>query len=325
MSISPGETVWGARIEEHEDDDWFQYKVVAPVGNEGGAGAVYTLSPNTEPPLVGKFYNEDLRASMTTNREAALRIILPALHRDGLNQALDFASWPRRILFDVMDPPAAELHKHIIGFTMELLIGTKSLNTLLGKDSDRRNLTRERTIHIAITLADQLAKMHRHTWGFVFGDMSPMNIHVTKDFAKVLFIDTDSFQFDNGAFECKLTGLTPEYSSPGARAAIAANRRVTATHDDFVLAVLIYQLLMRDLGFECHPFSMDGDDADDIIDRRFFPMDAGETNGFMANAYKELPEDIRAAFTQTFTKDNPVTALQWIPLLTNYRRSLWRS
>ncbi|WP_414463316.1 hypothetical protein [Hyphomicrobium sp. DY-1] len=325
MSVTAGATVWGARLHETEDDDWFEYKVVAPVGNAGGAGAVFTLSPDTEPPLVGKFYNPEVRAGMASDREAALRIIMPALHRDGLNQTLDFASWPRRILFDLKEPPAADLHKHVIGFTMEMLVGTKSLNTLLGKDIDRKNLTRERTIHIAITLADQLAKMHRHPWGFIFGDMSPMNIHITKDFSKVLFIDTDSFQFDNGAFDCKLSGLTPDYSSPGGRAAVTANRQMTATHDDFVLAILIYQLLMRDLGFECHPFTLDGEDPDDVIDRRHFPMDAGDTNNFMKDAYAQLPDDIREAFTHSFTKDTPVTALQWIPLLTNYRRSLWRS
>ncbi len=97
---------------------------------------------------------------------------------------------------------------------MAELVGTVSLATLITDERTRFRLQRGQTAHILATIADQLSRMHKHGWGFVFGDMSPSNIHITHDHSKVLFIDTDSFQFDytEGApFSFAITGLTPGY------------------------------------------------------------------------------------------------------------------
>ena len=71
-----------------------------------------------------------------------------------------------------------------------------SLATIITDERTRFRFNRHHTAHILTLLADQLNRMHKHAWGFVFGDMSPSNIHITHDRENVLFIDTDSFQFD---------------------------------------------------------------------------------------------------------------------------------
>lgn len=330
MTVSEGAIAWGVKPNHPEEDDWFQYTVGDRVGGVGGAGVVHRLAPDTEPPLVGKFYNDAILSHIRGDEKYFLRVILPALNRNLLMDDLPFATWPRRVLFDMHDPDGRKIRDHLIGFTMPLLIGTTSLHDLIHRDQARLRLTAHGTVHIATTIASQLAQMHRHAWGFVFGDMSPTNIHISHDHAKVHFIDVDSFQFDydGGAYSFFLSGLTPTFTSPGARAAIDAKSRVTAAHDDFVLAILIFMMLMADKGYPVHPFSSLDSDEDELIEARQFPFDnpaKHPVSDAELKGYRELPDDIREAFSKTFTRTPPVTASEWTVLLTNLRRSLWRS
>lgn len=332
MTVSKGMTVWGARLYKGDTPDhWFPYTVADPVGKEGASAAVHMLEPaDTNPPLVAKIFNGEIRDRIRADDAYANRILIPALYRDELLDHLEFAAWPRRVLFDVKQPAPHERREHLIGFTMERLIDTLPLEDLFTPGTARRKLTPEDTLYIAGTLAEQLAKMHRHRWGFVFGDMSPLNIHVTRDFKRVLFIDTDSFQFTvgKGRHHFTLYGLTPSFSSPGVRALIHTDQPspVTPAHDDYVLAILIFMLMMADTGIPSHPFNSPEGDEDDLIDRRYFPFAQSPPRvaGSVFEAYQTLPQIFRDAFKTTFTGPTPIPAHEWAQLIANHRRSLWR-
>lgn len=322
--LGPGDTAWGARLQSPHDD-YFLYTLGAPMGAKGGSGTVHQLLPRTNPPLVAKLYHGQALDRIRQERRYAQRVIALARHRDELAKALPFATWPRRLIFSDKHPrdPQASL----LGFSMERLVGTTSLYDLIASESARFKLSPDNTAYICITLADQIARMHRHPWTFVFGDLSPNNVHVTARFDQVRFIDTDGFQFDynNGKYAFALSGLTNTFKSPGADAMLASTGRVNTQHDDFVLAILIFMLLMAQKGFGLlHPFQSGGSNEDDNINARRFPFDdtSMAVPPVLRNAYASLPQTLRDTFTRAFTRPSPVPAAEWTIVLSQYRRSL---
>lgn len=322
--LGPGDNAWGARLQPH-GQDYFQYTVSEPTGDQGGTSAVFQLLPRTRPPLVAKLYNDQILNRIHTDRKYAQRIFVLATHRDELAHALPFATWPRRLIFDRKKPVNPQTS--VLGFTMERLDGTTSIADYVYQRNVRLKATPSTTAYIAISMADQLARMHRHPWTFVFGDMSQNNIHISADGTRVHFIDTDGFQFDynNSQYLFTLSGLTPGFKSPGADASLAATGRVTTTHDDFVLAILIFMLLMADKGCPTHPFSWGNSTEDSNIEQQRFPL--ADPVRFplppaIVEAWNKLPKDIRDTFIRTFTGPVPVRATEWVKTLSDYRRCL---
>lgn len=324
MLLGPGDCAWGARLHSIKDD-YFKFTLGEPMGTAGGAGAVYQLMPRTEPPLVAKLYNDKVLNIIRSDKKYAQRIIALAFHRDELAKSLPFATWPRRIIFTHKNPDDAQ--QALLGFTMERLVGTTSLIDLITQQNARLKITPDTTAYLCITLANQVALLHRHPWAFVFGDMSPNNIHVTADLAQVRFIDTDGFQFDynNGKYNFRLSGLTPGFKSPGSDAVMQSHGRLTSTHDDYVLAILLFMLLMADKGMPIHPFQSGDTPEDARIERRQFPL--AETAQFplpkpVIDAWNTRPHELRATFIRAFTAPTPVKAAEWVKVLSNYRRCL---
>lgn len=322
--LGPGDCAWGARLLP-KSDDYFQYTLSDAMGSAGGSGAVFQVLPRTSPPLVAKLYNDTILKRIRTDRKFAQRIIALALHRDELARSLPFATWPRRLIFTQKNP--ADAQQALLGFTMERLVGTTSLFDFMTQANARLKVKPDTTAFVAITLADQVARLHRHPWTFVFGDMSPNNIHITADHAHVRFIDTDSFQFDynNGKYAFALSGLTAGYKSPGAQAALQSNGRLTPHHDDFVLAILIFTMVMADHGMPIHPFQSGDTPEDTRIEQRQFPFanpQAFQIPPPVRAAYQTLPQPLQDAFVRTFTEPVPIPAADWVTILSNYRRCL---
>lgn len=323
--LAKGAQAWGALLKS-PNDDYTQYKISDPL-QEGGSGSVHHLLPRTVPPLVAKLYKPETIARIRTDKKFMQRIVVLAAHREELIKDLPFATWPRRLLFTEKEPRSVQ--QSLIGFTMAQLVGTTSLTELFFHEPARVRLTPDHTVHIATVLADQVARLHRHPWGFVVGDLSPNNVHVSHDFNHIHLIDTDAFQFDynNGAYAFELSGLTPSYKSPGAEAAMSITGRVTATHDDFVLAILIFMLLMMNAGYPVHPFNALDHTEDELIENRAFPFDDPQrfpVNPAILQTYRTLPDEVRAAFTTAFTQRKPVPAANWTGILTQSRRLLRR-
>jgi DNA-binding helix-hairpin-helix protein with protein kinase domain len=331
MTVAEGSTVWGVRVSS-QPEEWRRFTVGKQVAEPGRFGVVHRLADKTDPPLVAKFYINDALDNLRSNLAYRQRIVALAHHRYHLSHgnALPFAVWPRRILFTSRDPSEVDIPRTIVGFSMAALPVTRSLKSLFDDPSARLRLTSEDSVHIAAILADQLARMHRHPWRFVFGDLSPNNIHVTHDFKRVYFIDTDGYQFQFNAprLAFRPPGVTPTYISPGSRQRLESKRTLGPAHDEFVLAILIFQILMMLQGRRApHPFgSLDGDE-NDYIDQRVFPYAVSHQHPPPNQAlavYNAFPADIRAAFMQTFTTPLPFPASRWPELLSRYRRGLRR-
>jgi DNA-binding helix-hairpin-helix protein with protein kinase domain len=89
-----------------------------------------------------------------------------------------------------------------------------------------------------------------HEAGYVVGDLNESNCLVNNQ-ALVTLVDTDSFQVpDQGRiFRCPVG--KPEYTAPEMQGVNFGDRDRAAEHDNFALAVLIFQLLMQGI----HPFA----------------------------------------------------------------------
>jgi DNA-binding helix-hairpin-helix protein with protein kinase domain len=320
---NPGDKIWGVRLAS--PDHTTTYTIKEPLGDPGGTGQVFRLLPRTNPPLLGKIFLPDFTQKVRQDRSIAQRLVALALHREQLGGALPFGTWPRRLL--VNSASFQDLQQVLIGFTMEELKGTTSLNHLISTEHARARLKQSDTMHIAITLADQLARLHAHDWKFVFCDLTPNNIHISSDFKLVHFIDTDSCQFifNNGTFNFASRLLTPKFSSPGARERLANNQLLTPENDNFQLALNLFMFLMADGGLNgVHPFSSGSHDEDTLISQRAFPYEnpvAYPVPPIALQVYRQWPEPLRQAFAKTFTSA-PVPAAEWVTVLRNYRRGL---
>lgn len=319
--------IWGARLDPNGKDDWIRYRLGNRIG-KGGMASVHEIYPEYMDPIVAKLFDDEMLARIKGDPKIAMRLAALVRNRAKIGKELKFATWPRRMLFSKERPNGKrEIADSVIGFTMRKLQNTVSLQDLMMDPERRLRLTPEDTAYITTTLADQIHNLHKHEWGFVFGDLSPNNVHVGTDFRSVSFIDTDSFQFDFEASKYSFTlgGITKGYKSPGVDEQLRKTGRVTAAHDDFVLAILIFQLLMMDRQVPRHPFQYADTPLDVMIAKRAFPFDTPHTYRVppsCLNAYATFPPAIRQAFSRTFTTSTPVSAAEWTMILSDYRRSL---
>jgi DNA-binding helix-hairpin-helix protein with protein kinase domain len=100
-----------------------------------------------------------------------------------------------------------------------------------------------------LTAAENLAELvaDLHAAGYVVGDLKKENLWVDQR-GQIAISDVDSFQFTDSAGFFPCTSRTPGYTAPEGIGAVDA--RLDDASDDFVLAVLVYQLLMIGM----HPF-----------------------------------------------------------------------
>jgi DNA-binding helix-hairpin-helix protein with protein kinase domain len=323
--VKVGATVWGILSDPDGNEDWKEYKVADQVGEAGGNASVHKLIDPAGNPLVGKFYNGEATERLRADKIHALRLIFPSRYRLALEEDLEFVVFPRRVLIDRQDLGDDPL-THMVGFSMNLHEGFYSLTDLIEQEEARRfSYTPDTTLYILITMAHQLARLHDHAWRFVFSDMTPNNVLVSRDYETVRFIDVDSYQFSNGAYDFPVTGLSPGYISPDAYKRLEKAEPLTTGHDDFLLAIIISQMLMADHGhLRTHPFNIAGEDKNDLIERRRFTYEVSpdDVDEGIISAYRTFPDEVREAFRQTFTTDVPVTASEWAALLQKHRRYL---
>ncbi len=101
-------------------------------------------------------------------------------------------------------------------------------------------------LRAAAALARLLAEVHAE--GYVVGDLKPDNLWVNGQ-GETAMADVDSWQFADGRETFPGRMRTPGYTAPERTGPAAAP--LAPTCDDFVLAVLVHQLLMSGL----HPFT----------------------------------------------------------------------
>lgn len=200
----------------------------------GGEGKVFQVQNNRD--FVAKIYYKQVEAEKADK----LRVMVN-LHSEQLTKV---SSWPIDVLFVGK--------KTVAGFIMPKIAGYKEIHMLYGPKTRLRDFPFADwafLVHVAGNLARAFNNIHQT--GQIVGDVNHNNIVVSSN-GMVKFIDCDSFQIMSSGkvFPCHVGVMThqpPEFQS---KLSLRGLMR-THNHDNFGLAVLIFQLLFMGR----HPFS----------------------------------------------------------------------
>lgn len=199
----------------------------------GGEGAVYSVRGH--PSLVAKIY-----ARLIEKQRVEKLSCLAAMANDRLRS---LCAWP----IDTISESG-----RIVGFLMDRVEGHEDIHTLYGPRSRVRSFPRADyrfLAHAAANLARAFSAVHE--CGVVIGDVNDKFALVSNE-ATVRLIDCDSFQVKAGQryFLCRV-GM-PTYQPPEMHEHDTYEGVVrTENHDNFGLAVLVFQLLF----LARHPFA----------------------------------------------------------------------
>ncbi|MBC7795377.1 MAG: hypothetical protein H7Z37_00730, partial [Pyrinomonadaceae bacterium] len=277
----------------------------------GGEGTVYEIEG--KPELAAKIYHEKISPNKT---EKLLR--MKALQNEKL---LRVTTW-------TVDVLRGDQNGEIVGFVMPKLKFGTAIHELYNPKS-RRHFFPEADWRFLIHTATNLARAFSvvHLQGHAIGDVNHGNIVIAKD-ATVRLIDCDSYQLnaprsENGgaqSFLCEVgvsTHTPPELQGKSLRDVTR-----TENHDNFGLAVLIFQLLFMGR----HPFSGKflGEEEttleDSIRENRFAYGDDAKSRKMqpppatlsLSTVSQTVAENFRRAF---LSNENRPTALEWIAAL----------
>ncbi|MCB1509662.1 MAG: hypothetical protein KDJ36_02070 [Hyphomicrobiaceae bacterium] len=316
-------TLMRTRLTTIQSKDEF---LTAPLGlqiGQGGASHLYELKPTLQSRRVAKIYKDDYRADKGIN--AATKLIAMAGRHHELTSRLPFVLWPDELVLSSRAMTLSAVADAVLGFTMPPLPdNTINLYTLLKQPKYRRHFQGDATIRLAARLAEHIALLHRES--IVLCDLNPKNIHVSTNLEHLTFIDADGYQVGFSGVVYPSRGVTEGYASPAAIANFKTNPLAlrTPAEDDFVLAILIFQLLVD----RAHPFATgplfaehpNASHNDNIVDRRFAfanPARFKPDEDALAQ-YRRLATPLKAAFHRTFLTSRPLTAEQWAKLLPSH-------
>lgn len=135
---------------------------------------------------------------------------------------------------------------------MPRIVGCRSIYDLYNPRQRRQyfpNADWRFLIHVAANAADAIAELHQA--GIVVGDLNHGNILVHESEGTARVIDCDSVQIEFNGFKYFCGVGTPAYLPPELHKEDLNNTWRSVNHDNFSLAILIFQLLM----FGRHPFA----------------------------------------------------------------------
>jgi len=161
------------------------------------------------------------------------------------DKLLNFAAWPIRALYK-------SINNDFIGFIMPKIVEYKEIHKLYSpksRISEFNNATWTFLVHVATNLARTFNIIHH--FGYVIGDINHSNFLIAQN-GLVKVIDCDSFQikYNDKLYLCEVgvsTHQPPELQGINS----FHNIERTPNHDNFGLAVLIFQILFMGR----HPFS----------------------------------------------------------------------
>ncbi|UAJ10631.1 topoisomerase DNA-binding C4 zinc finger domain-containing protein [Glacieibacterium megasporae] len=279
----------------------------------GGEGDVFTIDDESGRAL--KLYTvPDL-----AEREAKVR----AMVRGGLAAKSALVAFPiAAVLSD---------GGRFVGFVMRSVVGHKPLFELYGPAARKRQFPEADfrfLVRVATNVARAIATVHES--GCVIGDINHSGILVSEQ-AVAALIDADSFQFtDGGARHACRVGV-PEYTAPELQGSSLRDVVRTRSHDEFGLAVVIFQLLF--LGR--HPYAGTFAGAGDMpiqnaIGQNRFAYtrvrDVGMSPPPHAVTLDDVPAGVAAAFEAAFAPApaRRPTAAEWASLMQELERHLMR-
>ena len=199
---------------------------------EGGEGVVHRVDGN--PNLLVKLYRTTLDAEQVSKLHAMINI------RD--ERISKVAAWPHQLILNDTGV--------VCGFTMPV-VEARDIHELYTPKSRRATFPEADfrfIVRVALNVARSFGALHQR--GIVVGDVNEKNLLVSSD-ATVMMIDCDSMQIrtPNGVATCDVG--VPSFTPPELQNQGLRGRVRTANHDNFGLAVLIFQLLFAGR----HPFA----------------------------------------------------------------------
>lgn len=291
---------------------------------KGGEGIVYEVTDDSH--QVAKIYHPAYRNIDRERKLKAMVINPPQDDTRKLSPPHISIAWPTDLLYE---------QGRFVGYLMPRIIKSPDIFEIYNPKlrAQKHSGFSWRHLHrVAKNLATALNALHaRH---YVMGDINQKNVLVTAS-AMVTLVDTDSFEIRDNAgnvYACAVG--VPEYVPPELQGISLDSVRRNSAHDNFGLAVMIFQLLME--GF--HPFtgapkdptiSLVGQVYLHCIKTGIFPY---QTNRDFAPPpaspdFKTLHPEIQKAFLQCFIDGhrNPSArpgARSWINLLAKAETSL---
>lgn len=276
---------------------------------EGGEGKVYLSS--SAPGKVVKIYTD----SSDTLRSSKIQKMVSL----GLAKKSNLISFPDQIV-------TSENGK-ILGFSMNFVKDHQQVHNLYGVKS-RKIFFPEADYRFLVRVASNIARAiaQVHTYPCVIGDINHSGVLVSQN-ATVALIDADSFQLkDNGILYPCVVGV-PDFTPPELQGKSLRNLERTTTHDQFGLAVLIFQILIMGR----HPFAGRGRELtlEESIAQFLYAYTNGHSNGITpppgVPSLSDFPQPIANAFEYSFSVNGPnkrTTALEWIALLQELENNL---
>lgn len=288
-----------------------------PLGRQigkGGEGNVYAVDGRAD--VAAKIYKPSLRS----DREQKVRAMVE--HR--LASTTNLVAFPSEV--------ATDRRGAFLGFLMRLVSGYRPLHELYSPKSRRQHFPKADyrfLVRAALNVTNAIGKVHQT--GCVIGDLNHSGILVAQD-ATVALIDADSFQFSLSGkhFPC-VVGVA-DFTPPELHGQDLSKVVRSQTHDNFGLAVAIFQLLAMGK----HPYAgryAHGDlsMAESIAQNRFAfsflrAAQVQTTPPPGSIGLKDLPPHLAAGFEAAFGLDpaRRPDAAAWSALLGELERSLSR-
>lgn len=284
---------------------------------KGGEGTVLDLLNHQG--LVAKIYHKAI------GKEKAEKILsMTHLQNERL---LRLSTWPVDTLHNTPNGP-------IIGFLMPKTSGFKEIHMLYGTKSrlsEFSNVGWPFLVHAAANLARAFNVVHEY--GHVIGDVNHANIIVSNQ-ATVMLIDCDSFQIKANSRDYLCDVGVSTHQPPELQGISLRNKLRTQNHDNFGLAVIIFQLLF--LGR--HPFSgMHLDSGDMPIERAIKEFRFAYSKSATSNKMRQppgtlplnaVPEQVGSLFEKAFSPEGVhngrPSAQEWITTLDNLSKKQLR-
>lgn len=279
---------------------------------KGGEGSVFSLAGDVN--TVGKIYHkppssdksEKINWMATNNNEQLLKV----------------AAW---VIDTLYDKPNGKL----VGFLMPA-IKAKEVHELYSPKSRRTHFPEADwrfLIHTAINLARAFNNVHEA--GHVIGDVNHGNCVVLPDgIVKLIDCDSYSIQANGKSYQCEVgvtTHIAPELQGKSLRGTIR-----TQQHDNFGLAVIIFQILF--LGrhpFSGKPLGKDEKTIEDCIQEQRFAYGSGASSRQIKQPpgtlnLEEVSLPVAQLFERAFLRYDRPTPREWIHALGELSKNLTR-
>lgn len=278
---------------------------------KGGEGEVYSVAGNDN--IAVKFYTI---ADVSSRRDKILAMI-----KADLASKSPLAAFPQSIVKNQAGAFA--------GFIMAKVSGHEPLHELYSPAARKASFPKADYRFLARAAANlSRAIASVHGGGCIIGDINHSGVLVSQK-ATITLIDADSFQVVDGATQYLCKVGVPEYTPPELQGQRLDTVLRTANHDDFGLAVAIFQILWMGR----HPFSgrYQGGDMpmEKAIKELRFAYSAlravGMTPPPAVPLLRDFPVPIRNAFEAAFGPNGVTqrpTAAQWVSLVHDLEQSL---